>query len=88
MSHEKFTPKDLTIIPKDCSVCDGCNKQLTDENFVAIQDCVWFEGYLYCQGCEQRYRPKDVGLSLIKRICMGDDLSDTELAKPIVIESW
>ena len=27
-----------TIIPKDCFVCDHCNKALSDENFIATEN--------------------------------------------------
>ena len=26
-----------TVIPKDCVLCDVCNKQVTDENFKALE---------------------------------------------------
>ena len=37
-----------TIIPKDCCLCDVCNAQLTDGNFIATADSWWYEGWLYC----------------------------------------
>ena len=77
-----------TIIPKRCCLCDVCNKQLTDERFVAIVPCAWFEGYLYCQDCEQEHKPAESGMQLIKRIDKGENLSGTPLSNPLIIESW
>lgn len=106
-------------IPKDCCVCDVCNRQLTDGNFIAIEYCNWFEGWLYCSDCEAKYEPTKIinceacegsgfekredgtiktcyfcsgtglekGLKLIRSINKGDDLSNTDLAEPIIIES-
>ena len=74
-----------TIIPKDCCLCDICNKQTTDENFIATCDQKWFEGWLYCDDCLNRY-PKGNGGKLIMDIKEGDDLSKTDLARPIEME--
>jgi hypothetical protein len=77
--------KDVTIIPKDCCLCDVCNKQLTDGQFIAIEYCFWYEGWLYCDACNKEYKPMKE-LSLIMEIHKGVDLSQTDLAKPIVME--
>lgn len=74
-----------TIIPKDCCVCDVCNKQCSDGNFIATCDSSWYEGWLYCDECMIKY-PKGSGGKLIQAIKIGDDLSETDLAKPIVMD--
>lgn len=76
-----------TIIPKDCCLCDVCNQQLTDENFIALEDCMWYVGWLYCIPCDLKYEAGKE-MELIREIKKGDDLSNTDLAKPIVMESW
>lgn len=77
--------KDITIIPKDCCVCDVCNKQLTDNQFIAIEYSFWYQGWLYCDDCNRQYKPINE-LNLIMEIHKGQDLSKTELAMPIVME--
>lgn len=77
--------KDITIIPKDCCLCDVCNKQLTDSQFIALEYCFWYQGWLYCDTCNKEYKPM-TELILIAEIAKGDDLSATDLAKPIVME--
>lgn len=79
MTHERYE------IPKDCLLCDSCNKQLSDEKFIASENMIWFEGWLYCGDCVNRYKPK---MKIIRVILKDDDLSDTDLAKPMVFESW
>lgn len=76
-----------TIIPKDCIVCDLCNKAVSDEKFIAIEFAWWYEGWLYCDECNKH---SDVGkeLPLIMEIQKGNDLSQTDLALPIVIEDF
>ena len=76
-----------TTFPKDCVLCDVCNAQLSDGNFIAIADCQWYEGYLYCNDCIIKYEPKKF-LKLIMDIKEGDDLSNTDLAKPMEFTSW
>ena len=76
-----------TIIPKDCCLCDVCNKRLTDSKFIATADCEWYEGYLYCMDCKKEYKP-ETDLKLIARITKGEDISNTELARPMVFTTW
>jgi len=76
-----------TIIPKDCFVCDSCNKGCSDSNFIATEHCFWYEGWLYCDDCDKKYKPGSYKDSkLVRVIAKGDDLSKTELALPIVME--
>ena len=75
------------IIPKDCCLCDVCNDQLTDEKFIALQDCLWYKGWLYCLKCQEKYQPQK-DLILIRKITKGEDISNTELAYPIIFEEW
>ena len=72
-----------TTIEKDCLLCDTCNKPLSDGKFIALEDSTWYEGWLYCRECEDRYRPD---MTVIKNITEGEDLSKTDLAKPMVME--
>lgn len=74
-----------TVIPKDCCVCDICNKACSDGDFIATCDSFWYEGWLYCDDCIIKY-PKGSGGKLVQAIKKGDDLSKTELALPIVME--
>jgi len=76
-----------SIIPKDCCLCDVCNKQVTDENFIAIEYCFWYQGWLYCDECNKKYDAKKE-LQLIMEIEKGQDLSQTELALPMIIEDF
>ena len=76
-----------TVIEKDCFVCDSCNLGCSDSNFIATEDCFWYEGWLYCDKCNDKYKPGNYKDSkLIRKIVIGDDLSKTELALPIVIQ--
>ena len=78
-----------TIIPKDCILCDVCNMQLSDDKFIAIGNSTWYEGWLYCEDCREEKYPEAVkDMRKILEINEGDDLSKTDLAKPIVFESW
>jgi hypothetical protein len=72
-------------IPKDCLLCDVCNKTLSDGNFIATEDSEWREGWLYCMDCKKTHNPK---MPLIMKIEKYDNLSDTDLSKPMVFESW
>ena len=72
------------VIPKSFLLCDSCNDNLTDTNFIAIKNCAWYEGNLLCNECEQNIKP--TGL-LVKRIKVDDDLSQTNLSKPARIYS-
>ena len=74
-----------TIIPKDCCLCDVCNAQLTDGNFIATADSWWHEGWLYCAKCKAEYNPS---IPLVMVIKKGDDISHTDLAKPMIFESF
>jgi len=76
-----------TIIPKDCCLCDICNAQITDSDFVVIVDsCTWYEGWLYCQDCVQKYNPKE--LPVVDHYIKGQSVKDTDLAKPMIFTSW
>ena len=77
-----------TVIPKDCLLCDVCNMQLSDGQFVAIGKSTWYEGWLYCEDCEKKYPEAVKDMNKVLEINEGDDLSNTALAKPIVFESW
>tara|TARA_B100000749_G_scaffold238793_1_gene197947 strand:- start:24 stop:266 length:243 start_codon:yes stop_codon:yes gene_type:complete len=77
-----------TVIPKDCLLCDVCNMQLSDGQFVAIGNSTWYEGWLYCEDCEKKYPEAVKDMNKVLEINEGDDLSNTALAKPIVFESW
>ena len=79
MTHERIE------FPKDCLLCDVCNKNLSDGNFIATEDSEWREGWLYCMDCKAKYNPT---MPLIMKIEKYDNLSDTDLAKPMVFESW
>jgi hypothetical protein len=74
-----------TEIPKDCLLCDTCNTVLTDDKFIATEDSAWHQGWLYCTPCQVKYTPS---MPLILAIKKGDDLSQTDLARPMVFESW
>jgi len=72
-----------TVIPKDCCLCDVCNKPLTDDKFIATEYSFWYEGWLYCDDCNKKYKPN---MKLIMDISKGQDISKTDLALPIVME--
>jgi len=74
----------MAMFPKDCVLCDICNEQLSDEKFIANQDCFWFVGCLYCKPCKERYNPEQE-LELVMAIKKGHDLSNTDLAQPMII---
>lgn len=76
-----------TIIPKDCIVCDICNKAVSDGDFIATDFSWWYEGWLYCDQCNKNSEAKKE-MPLIMEIQKGDDLSETDLALPIVFESF
>jgi len=76
-----------TIIPKDCIICDLCNKPCSDGDFIATCDSSWYEGWLYCDECIIKY-PQGTGGRLIMKIYKGDPLSHTDLARPIEIEGF
>ena len=72
----------IEIIPKDCLLCDSCNKQLSNGEFIALEDQKWREGWLYCLKCDISEIP------LIMDIKKGQDLSKTDLARPMEFQSW
>ena len=74
-------------IPKDCLLCDICNKQVSDQKFVALEDLSWYEGWLYCRDCEKEYHSEETEQVLIRNIFEGENMSKTDL-KPIVMESF
>ena len=73
------------VIQKDCLIDDICNKSLSDENFIASEDCTWYQGWLYCKDCEARHKPYNF-LKKVLDIKKGDDLSKTDLALPMIME--
>ena len=75
-------------IPKDCLLCDVCNKQVSDHAFIALEDISWYEGWLYCLDCDKKYHSEGTEMVLVRSIFEGEDLSKTDLAKPIVMESF
>ena len=79
------------VIPKDCCLCDVCNKQCTDENFKALCYMEWYSSRLLCDECCKKYqwrKSEEMMETFVDEFQQGDDLSDTDLAKPIVMESW
>ena len=42
-------------IPKDCLLCDVCNKQVSNEKFIALEDLSWYQGWLYCRDCNGEF---------------------------------
>ena len=79
---------EFTEIPKECLLCDVCNKQVSNQNFVALEDLSWYEGWLYCTDCDKEYHSNGTDQVLIRNIFKNEDLSKTDLAKPIVIEGF
>ena len=75
-------------IPKDCLLCDICNKQVSDQKFVALEDLSWYEGWLYCRDCEKEYHSEETEQVLIRNIFEGENMSKTDLVNPIVMESF
>jgi len=88
IKKELFSDKiGVTYIPKDCLLCDVCNVQLTNEKFIALEFCFWYQGWLYCSECNRKYKPQSE-LVHIMDIHKGQDLSKTSLAEPVRFESW
>jgi len=80
-----------TVIPKDCVLCDVCNKQVTDESFRALEYMEWYSSRLLCSDCCKEYqwrKSEEMMETFIDEFQEGDDLSNTDLAKPIVMETW
>lgn len=73
----------VDVIAKDCAVCDVCNKACTDEYFTATEKCYWYLDSLNCNACNTKY-PRDP-LTIKLKIEIGDNISNTELASPILI---
>lgn len=80
---------DVSIIPKDCIVCDTCNQAVSDGNFIATETAYWYQHWLYCSKCHTKInelqtseQPHELKMKIIE----GDNLTNTELAKPIVME--
>ena len=86
--HVDDSKVENTIIPKDCVLCDVCNMQLSDGNFIATKNATWYQGWLYCADCEEKYSEAVSEMVKILDINEGDDLSKTDLAKPMVFSSW
>ena len=78
---------EITIIPKDCLVCDSCNISLSDSEFIANADSIWFEGWLYCMDCVRKYMPQK-DRKIIMNIEKGYNLAKTELAQPMQMRTW
>lgn len=74
-----------TVIPKDCALCDVCNKQCSDSNFIATCDSYCYPGWLYCDDCHVKY-PKGTGAPIDMTIKKGDDLNGTSISEPIVMD--
>ena len=51
-----------TIIPKDCFVCDHCNKALSDDKFIALEDCVILGEEICAKRCEiyEKYQAEEI----------------------------
>lgn len=77
------------VIPKDSILCDSCNKTIAEQDFIAICDAEWYENWLYCDKCYKRFVNKSfysVTGCDTKHIEKGADLSQTDLALPIILE--
>lgn len=77
-----------SIIPRDCTVCDSCNTAITDEKFIAKRTAYYYEDHLYCDDCHtkaQKDYPREA-YTLKMKILEHDDLSNTVLAEPIIME--
>jgi len=72
--------------PKPCANCDVCNTDLTDDKYIAIHDFGWYEGWLYCKDCEQKYKPHKCRV-FVRQVLEGEDVSDTIIASPMKIEA-
>jgi len=82
-----------TVIPKDCVVCDVCNKRVSTDNpeFKALEYMEWYSSRLLCSDCCKEYqwrKSKEMMETFVDEFQAGDDLSKTDLAKPIVLETW
>jgi len=90
------------IIPKDCILCDSCNKTIAEGDFITTCEAEWCKDWLYCDECALKGREiaetfpfcdppiLDEGFTTfliadLKHIEKGTDLSQTDLAKPIVM---
>lgn len=77
---------EITLIRKDCIVCDSCNMGLSDENFIATGVSYWFADFLYCKECFDKYKRDLIDLKM--KILEGDSVANTELAMPIKMEMF
>jgi len=90
---EEIPKENLHIesIPKTCCLCDVCNKQVTDENFKALCYMEWYSSRLLCDECCKKYQwRKDAEMmeTFVAEFQEGDDLSKTDLARPMEFTSW
>lgn len=79
-----------SIIPKDCIVCDTCNRSVSDGNWIATCTSYYYKDHLYCETCHTKYQktyPREAH-ELMMKILEHDDLSNTDLAKPMIMEFW
>ena len=51
-----------TIIPKDCFLCDHCNNALSDDKFIALEDCVILGEEICAKRCEiyEKYQAEEI----------------------------
>ena len=77
---------EIVEIPKECLLCDVCNKQVSDQKFIALEDLSWYEGWLYCTDCDKEYHSNGTEQVLVRSIFKDEDLSKTDLALPMVME--
>jgi len=88
--HVDDSKVNTSIIPKDCCLCDVCNKQCTDTNFKALCYMEWYESRLLCDECSKKYqwRKTEMIKTFVREFQKGVDLSKTELAAPMEFKSW
>lgn len=75
------------VIPKDSILCDACNKTIAEQDFLATCEAEWYQSWLYCTECAQKYyKTPYASPDYIRHIEKGADLSKTDLALPIILE--